>query len=200
MDNQEISSTVAPVTETKPVEDQATTAGEALEKTLYVYYFSDPDSSDYTKHCVPIYTTVELKELPWHWHKDKPDESLTDPIWSTTQRAWIENAPVTQTRLVAKLQHDQNSLTDKINGLEEQAKGLNANTLQIGALQKMQATTNAMVGQVSAQLSSLGVTMKDLVQVVNGLKEKATDAKSVEDTAKTETAEANSSEGGAQHD
>ncbi|WP_240407507.1 hypothetical protein [Lactobacillus crispatus] len=48
------------------------------ENKGFTYYFSDPDSVNAEMHHVVITLPYELPELPWHWHIEKPDDSLKD--------------------------------------------------------------------------------------------------------------------------
>lgn len=75
---------VAPVA---GVENNAT-----QENKGFTYYFSDPDSANAEMHHLVIPLAFELPELPWHWHTEKPDESLKDPIWDVKTNGWVENS------------------------------------------------------------------------------------------------------------
>lgn len=62
------------------------------ENKGFIYYFSDPDSVNAEMHHLVIPLAFELPELPWHWHTEKPDESLKDPIWDVKTNGWVENS------------------------------------------------------------------------------------------------------------
>lgn len=62
------------------------------ENKGFTYYFSDPDSANAEMHHLVIPLAFELPELPWHWHTEKPDESLKDPIWDVKTNGWVENS------------------------------------------------------------------------------------------------------------
>lgn len=62
------------------------------ENKGFTYYFSDPDSANAEMHHVVITLPYELPELPWHWHIEKPDDSLKDPVWDLKVNGWVENS------------------------------------------------------------------------------------------------------------
>lgn len=67
-------------------------ANATQENKGFTYYFSDPDSANAEMHHLAIPLAFELPELPWHWHTEKPDESLKDPIWDVKTNGWVENS------------------------------------------------------------------------------------------------------------
>ncbi|CCI86961.1 hypothetical protein [Lactobacillus gigeriorum] len=164
-----------------------TTAEITAENSLYTYYYSDPQSSDYTQHCIAIHTTAKLDNLPWRWHAEKPADDMVDPVWDNNTNGWVENAPKTQAQLVARLQHDTNALITKIDTLGKQQESLQQDSQKINALQQMQASTNAMMGQLTGQLSKFGQAIQEVTVAVNSL-----NAKQTEETTKKPTANGSS--------
>ena len=77
-------------TQTAPVAGAENNATQ--ENKGFTYYFSDPDSANAEMHHLVIPLAFELPELPWHWHTEKPDESLKDPIWDVKTNGWVENS------------------------------------------------------------------------------------------------------------
>lgn len=167
------------------------TAEITAENSLYTYYYSDPQSSDYTQHCIAIHTTAKLDNLPWRWHAEKPADDMVDPVWDNNTNGWVENAPKTQAQLVARLQHDTNALITKIDTLGKQQESLQQDSQKINALQQMQASTNAMMGQLTGQLSKFGQAIQEVTIAVNGLNAKQAE-KPAEGTA-TESSSTNES-------
>lgn len=168
-----------------------TTAEITAENSLYTYYYSDPQSSDYTQHCIAIHTTNKLNSLPWRWHAEKPADDMVDPVWDNNTNGWVENAPKTQAQLVARLQHDTDQLVDKIDKINKQQNAFAQDTQRINALQQMQASTNAMMGQLSGQLATFGKAIQEVTVAVNNLNTKQAE-KPAEGTA-TESSSTNES-------
>ena len=81
---------MADETQNAPVAGAETNATQ--ENKGFTYYFSNPDSANAEMHHLVIPLAFELPELPWHWHTEKPDESLKDPIWDVKTNGWVENS------------------------------------------------------------------------------------------------------------
>lgn len=169
------------------------TAEITAENSLYTYYYSDPQSSDYTQHCIAIHTTAKLDNLPWRWHAEKPADDMVDPVWDNNTNGWVENAPKTQAQLVAKLQHDTDALITKIDSLGKQQESLQQDSQKINALQQMQASTNAMMGQLTGQLSKFGQAIQEVTIAVNGLNAKQAEKPTEKTSADSSSSSANTS-------
>lgn len=128
---------VAPVA---GVENNAT-----QENKGFTYYFSDPDSANAEMHHLVIPLAFELPELPWHWHTEKPDESLKDPIWDVKTNGWVENSKDGQAAILQEA-------TQAIDALKAKGEELDqANDKVDQALKAMQ--------QVQAQSSQQNVAL-----------------------------------------
>lgn len=167
-------------------EETTNTTVETTEKELFTYYYSDPQSSNYQEHCIPIHTTSKLEVLPWRWHAEVPDASLVDPVWDNQTNGWIENAPKTQAQLVAKLQHDAIVVNQRIDNLVQKQETLSQDSQRIDSLQKMQMSSNAMLGQLSNQFVQFGSAIQAVTQAVNNLTAKG-NATPAENIPKEET-------------
>lgn len=128
---------VAPVA---GVENNAT-----QENKGFTYYFSDPDSANAEMHHLVIPLAFELPELPWHWHTEKPDESLKDPIWDVKTNGWVENSKDGQAAILQEA-------TQAIDALKAKGEELDqANDKVDQALKAMQ--------QIQAQSSRQNVAL-----------------------------------------
>lgn len=128
---------VAPVA---GVENNAT-----QENKGFTYYFSDPDSANAEMHHLVIPLAFELPELPWHWHTEKPDESLKDPIWDVKTNGWVENSKDGQAAILQEA-------TQKLAELDKKSAELDQ------ANDKVDQAVKAMQ-QVQAQSSQQNVAL-----------------------------------------
>lgn len=122
---------VAPVA---GVENNAT-----QENKGFTYYFSDPDSANAEMHHLVIPLAFELPELPWHWHTEKPDESLKDPIWDVKTNGWVENSKDGQAQILAEAQAKIVELDKSKEQLDQTVKTLQAGQ-QAGTAQSLALT------------------------------------------------------------
>lgn len=122
---------VAPVA---GVENNAT-----QENKGFTYYFSDPDSANAEMHHVVIPLAFELPELPWHWHTEKPDESLKDPVWDLKTNGWVENSKDGQ----AAILQEATQAIDALKAKGEQLDQANDKVDQaVKAMQQVQAQSS----------------------------------------------------------
>ena len=122
---------VAPVA---GVENNAT-----QENKGFTYYFSDPDSANAEMHHLVIPLAFELPELPWHWHTEKPDESLKDPIWDVKTNGWVENSKDGQ----AAILQEATQAIDALKAKGEQLDQANDKVDQaVKAMQQVQAQSS----------------------------------------------------------
>ena len=89
------------------------------ENKGFTYYFSDPDSANAEMHHVVIPLPYELPELPWHWHTEKPDESLKDPIWDVKTNGWVENSKDGQAAILQQATQKLAELDKKSSELDQ---------------------------------------------------------------------------------
>lgn len=122
---------VAPVA---GVENNAT-----QENKGFTYYFSDPDSANAEMHHLVIPLAFELPELPWHWHTEKPDESLKDPIWDVKTNGWVENSKDGQAQILVEAQAKIVELDKSKEQLDQTVKTLQAGQ-QAGTAQSLALT------------------------------------------------------------
>lgn len=138
-------------------ENNATQAQDQATKG-FTYYFSDPDSNRKELHCLVINLQFELAELPWHWHTEKPDESLIDPIWDLKTNGWVENSKDGQAAILQEATQKIEELDKKSEELDKKNAALDqANDKFDQAMKTMQ--------QVQAQSSQQNVAlMKSFAQ------------------------------------
>lgn len=137
-------------TQTAPVAGANETTTQ--ENKGVTYYFSDPDSANAEMHHVVITLPYELPELPWHWHTEKPDESLKDPVWDINTNGWVENSKDGQaailqeaTQKIAELDKSKEQLDQTVKTLQA---GQQAGTTQSLALTKsIKALTDGQANQ-----------------------------------------------------
>lgn len=103
------------------------------------YYFSDPDSANAEMHHVVITLPYELPELPWHWHTEKPDESLKDPVWDINTNGWVENSKDGQAAILQEATQKIAELDKSKEQLDQTAKTLQAGQ-QAGTAQSLALT------------------------------------------------------------
>lgn len=106
-------------TQTAPVAG-AEESNATQENKGVTYYFSDPDSANAEMHHVVITLPYELPELPWHWHTEKPDDSLKDPVWDLKVNGWVENSKDGQAAILQEATQKIEEL-DKKNAALDQA-------------------------------------------------------------------------------
>lgn len=174
---------VAPVA---GVENNAT-----QENKGFTYYFSDPDSANAEMHHLVIPLAFELPELPWHWHTEKPDESLKDPIWDVKTNGWVENSKDGQAAILQEA-------TQKIEELDKKSAALDqANDKFDQAMKAMQQSQQVQTQQSLALTQGLqkvaegqeqaNKVMASMQQILVGMQ--ADQAKAATPTGDTKPAE-----------
>lgn len=145
------------------------------------YYFSDPDSANAEMHHVVITLPYELPELPWHWHTEKPDDSLKDPVWDLKVNGWVENSKDGQAAILQEA-------TQKIEELDKKSAELDqANDKvdqAIKSMQEVQAQSSkqnlALMKSFTEQTQNtnqiLGAMQKTLAMVTKAVGANATPA------------------------
>lgn len=119
----------------------------------HVYYFSDPNATTREGRFHEFITDTELPEpLPWHFHTDKPDESLKAPVWSEIENKWINDDQSTIPAIVANLSANVEQLKEDH---ESSVKANDKVTTSLEAVQKGQAQQTQMMSQIMAVLSTM---------------------------------------------
>ena len=160
-------------------ENNATQAQDQATKG-FTYYFSDPDSNRKELHCLVITLPFELAELPWHWHTEKPDESLKDPIWDLKTNGWVENSKDGQaailqeaTQKIEELDKKSAQLDQANNKFDQAMKTIQTaqqnNTEQnemltkgMAALMKSQKDNNKLMMSMQKVMENLAKQNKDV--------------------------------------
>ncbi len=157
---------VAPVA---GVENNAT-----QENKGFTYYFSDPDSANAEMHHLVIPLAFELPELPWHWHTEKPDESLKDPIWDVKTNGWVENSKDGQAAILQEATQAIDALKAKGEELDQANDKVDAAIKAMQQSQQMQtqqslALTQGLQKVVEGQQQTAKV-MASVQQILVGMK------------------------------
>lgn len=161
------------------------------ENKGFTYYFSDPDSANAEMHHVVITLPYELPELPWHWHAEKPDDSLKDPVWDLKVNGWVENSKDGQAAILQEA-------TQKIEELDKKSAALDqANDKFDQAMKAMQQSQQVQTQQFLALTQGLqkvaegqeqaNKVMASMQQILVGMQ--ADQAKTATPTSDTKPAE-----------
>lgn len=99
--------------------DSVASQEESLKKhfpqlTGFVY-ISDPDATIalWRHKAVPVFEDEDLSVLPWHVYKERPDDSLVDPVYKVDEGGWVENDKNAQTQILARAQAKLEELDKK---------------------------------------------------------------------------------------
>lgn len=144
------------------------------ENKGFTYYFSDPDSANAEMHHVVIALPYELPELPWHWHTEKPDESLKDPIWDVKTNGWVENSKDGQAAILQEATQAIDALKAKGEELDQANDKVDAAIKAMQQSQQMQnqqslALTQGLQKVVEGQQQTAKV-MASMQQILVGMK------------------------------
>lgn len=130
---------------TDSVASQEATLKKQFPQLTGFVYISDPDSTIALWHhkAVPVFEGEDLSVLPWHMYKERPDDSLVDPVYKVDEGGWVENDKNAQTQILARAQ-------TKLEELDKKSEELDAaNDRADQALKSMQ--------QIQAQSSQQNV-------------------------------------------
>lgn len=164
------------------------------ENKGFTYYFSDPDSANAEMHHVVIPLPYELPELPWHWHTEKPDESLKDPVWNLKTNGWVENSKDGQavilqetTQKLAELDKKSAEL-DKANDKVDQALR-DMQGVQAQSSKQNLALMKSFTEQTQNTNQILGAMQKTLAMVTKAVGANANNATPANPTTDTKPAD-----------
>ncbi len=114
---------VTPVAGENATQVQATDSVASQEATLKkqfpqltgFVYISDPDATIalWRHKAVPVFEGEDLSTLPWHVYKERPDDSLVDPVYKVDEGSWVENDKNAQTQILARAQAKLEELDKK---------------------------------------------------------------------------------------
>jgi len=168
------------------------------ENKGFTYYFSDPDSANAEMHHVVITLPYELPELPWHWHIEKPDDSLKDPVWDLKVNGWVENSKDGQAAILQEATQKIEELDKKSAELDKKNAALDqANDKFDQAMKAMQQSQQVQTQQSLALTQGLqkvaegqeqaNKVMASMQQILVGMQ--ADQAKTATPTSDTKPAE-----------
>ena len=168
------------------------------ENKGFTYYFSDPDSANAEMHHVVITLPYELPELPWHWHIEKPDDSLKDPVWDLKVNGWVENSKDGQAATLQEATQKIEELDKKSAELDKKNAALDqANDKFDQAMKAMQQSQQVQTQQSLALTQGLqkvaegqeqaNKVMASMQQILVGMQ--ADQAKTATPTSDTKPAE-----------
>ena len=159
---------MADETQNAPVAGAETNATQ--ENKGFTYYFSDPDSANAEMHHVVIPLAFELPELPWHWHTEKPDESLKDPVWDLKTNGWVENSKDGQAAILQEATQKLAELDKKNAELDQKSVELDkANDKVDQALKDMQEVQAQSSKQNLALMKSFTEQTKNTNQILGAM-------------------------------
>lgn len=135
---------------------------------IQVVYYCDPSAANPIFHHLPVPLSGDWDdELPFGFHKEAPDASLVDAIWSLTDRKWIENAAKSQPQQIAKLQGDSKSLKESLASLQKTtatvSQAVTASDQKVNSLSQIVTAATSANGQTAAALSKLTAAVNQLV-------------------------------------
>ena len=146
----------------------AETATQEKEKTLYVYYFSDPDAKDPLLRFHIIDSDGEFAELPWHVHTEKPDENLKSPVWSNDVNGWVEDSKDGQAEILAQAQAKIEALDKSKAELDQTVKTLQTQQ-EAGTAQDLALTKSIKeLSEGQANQNKLLASMQNLMLTIAG--------------------------------
>jgi hypothetical protein len=168
------------------------------ENKGFTYYFSDPDSANAEMHHVVITLPYELPELPWHWHIEKPDDSLKDPVWDLKVNGWVENSKDGQAAILQEATQKIEELDKKSAELDKKNAALDqANDKFDQAMKAMQQSQQVQTQQslaltqgwqkVAEGQEQANKVMASMQQILVGMQ--ADQAKTATPTSDTKPAE-----------
>ena len=151
------------------------------ENKGFIYYFSDPDSVNAEMHHLVIPLAFELPELPWHWHTEKPDESLKDPIWDVKTNGWVENSKDGQAAILQEATQKIAELNQKSTQLDQANEKVDQALRDMQEVQAQSSKQNlALMKSFTEQTQNtnqiLGAMQKTLAMVTKAVGANATPA------------------------
>lgn len=161
------------------------------ENKGFTYYFSDPDSANAEMHHVVITLPYELPELPWHWHIEKPDDSLKDPVWDLKVNGWVENSKDGQAAILQEATQKieeldkKNAALDEANDKFDQAMKAMQQSQQVQTQQSLALTQGLQ--KVAEGQEQANKVMASMQQILVGMQ--ADQAKTATPTSDTKPAE-----------
>ncbi|MBH9539006.1 hypothetical protein [Lactobacillus crispatus] len=164
------------------------------ENKGFTYYFSDPDSANAEMHHVVITLPYELPELPWHWHIEKPDDSLKDPVWDLKVNGWVENSKDGQAAILQEATKKLEELDKKSAELDQANDKVDQ---AIKSMQEVQAQSSkqnlALMKSFTEQTQNtnqiLGAMQKTLAMVTKAVGANANNATPANPTTDTKPAD-----------
>ena len=164
------------------------------ENKGFTYYFSDPDSVNAEMHHVVITLPYELPELPWHWHIEKPDDSLKDPVWDLKVNGWVENSKDGQATILQEATKKLEELDKKSDELDQANDKVDQ---AIKSMQEVQAQSSkqnlALMKSFTEQTQNtnqiLGAMQKTLAMVTKAVGANANNATPANPTTDTKPAD-----------
>lgn len=105
---------------TDSVASQEATLKKQFPQLTGFVYISDPDATIALWHhkAVPVFEGEDLSVLPWHMYKERPDDSLVDPVYKVDEGGWVENDKNAQTQILARAQAKLEELDKKSEELD----------------------------------------------------------------------------------
>lgn len=165
---------------------------------LYVYYYSNPDGATKDERCHTILTDKPFSVIPWHIHKEAPDENMVDPVWDNNLNnglgAWKENSGTAQgqilaeaTQAIADLKTKGKELDQANNKVDQAVKAMQQ--VQAQSAQQNLAMMKSFTEQTKNTNKMLATMQQTLAMVVKADKNATTPTESTTPAADTKPAE-----------
>lgn len=157
------------------------------ENKGFTYYFSDPDSANAEMHHVVITLPYELPEIPWHWHTEKPDDSLKDPVWDLKVNGWVENSKDGQAAILQEATQKIAELNQKSTQLDQANEKVDQALRDMQEVQAQSSKQNlALMKRFTEQTQNtneiLGTMQKTLAMVTKAVGANSNNATPATDT------------------
>lgn len=128
-------------------------------KTMNTYYISNEQVA-----CMPILCPFTLEHADWPIVLTPPSSDFKQPKYDWTNNCWTDNdAESTSQKVMALTEQVEELQKDK----EASDQTNSENSKQMQAMQQMLTNSNAMTGQISAQMTQFGNAITQLTEAVN---------------------------------
>lgn len=143
-------------------------------------YFSNPNGP-VDQHCVPWELKLDMDELPWRVHEEKPDESLVDPVWSDEAKGgkggWIDFSAKTLPEQIAQLQKQTDDLKKQQENYQQSITNTATDTTEVKQTVDKVQDSQAQILDMVSQLMMISSNTPASVPPLNATDETTTDTK-----------------------
>ncbi|MBD5429723.1 hypothetical protein [Lactobacillus sp.] len=134
--------------------------------SLHQYYWSTDDMP-----FEPVWVPFELDHSLYPLVATAPDPSIKQGKFDWAKNIWVDVDNQSTGQKVATLTASVKDIAENVKTLkadhDESVKADKQNQVQMQAMQKMLANSNAMAGQISGQMAQFGTAITELTNAVN---------------------------------